>query len=61
MTRFSIPKREPLRQELEAFLRAVAGDPLGAVTGHDGLRALSIALALIESGDSHQVVEPAQL
>ena len=61
MTRFSIPKREPLRQELEAFLRAVAGDPLGAVTGHDGLRALSIALALIESGNSHQVVEPTPL
>lgn len=61
MTRFPIPKREPLREELEAFLRAVAGDSRGTVTGHDGLRALSIALALISSGNTHQVVEPAQL
>jgi UDP-N-acetylglucosamine 3-dehydrogenase len=56
MVQYAIQKREPLRSELEAFLRAVAGDPSGIVSGEDGRKALRLALALVESGASGRVV-----
>ena len=57
MTRFVIPKKEPLRAEQEAFLAAVRGEDPVAVTGEDGLRVLEIAQALITSGKENKVVE----
>ena len=57
MTRYAIPRFEPLKAELQAFLHAVqSGQPV-PVSGEDGLVALRISLALVESGQSHQVVQ----
>jgi predicted dehydrogenase len=56
MIQYAIQKREPLRSELEAFMRAVAGDASGIVTGADGRKALLLALALVESGREGRVV-----
>lgn len=57
MTRFSIPRQEPLKAELQSFVDAVrSGDPV-PVTGQDGLEALRLSLALVESGKTHQVIE----
>jgi UDP-N-acetylglucosamine 3-dehydrogenase len=56
VVQYAIQKREPLRAELEAFLRAVAGDTSGIVTGEDGRKALRLALALVESGAEGRVV-----
>ncbi len=57
MTRFHVPRREPLRAELDAFVAAVQGDRSGIVRGDDGVRALSIAAALTTSGAERRVVE----
>jgi predicted dehydrogenase len=40
--------REPLRCELEAFVAAVRGEPAVVVSGHEGRRALAVALEIIE-------------
>jgi UDP-N-acetylglucosamine 3-dehydrogenase len=57
MTRYAIPRFEPLKAELQAFLHAIqSGQPV-PVSGEDGLVALKISLALVESGQSHQVVQ----
>jgi UDP-N-acetylglucosamine 3-dehydrogenase len=56
MTRFAIPRFEPLKAELQAFLKAVRGEAPVPVTGEDGLAALKLALALVESGETHQVI-----
>ena len=44
---------EPLRRELEAFLRACRGEPTALVRGEEGRRALATALAVVAamSGD----------
>jgi UDP-N-acetylglucosamine 3-dehydrogenase len=60
MIQYAISKREPLRSELEAFMRAVAGDDSGIVTGEDGRKALLLALALVESGEEGRVVNIAR-
>lgn len=57
MHRFSLQRYEPLKAELQGFLKAVAEDTAVPVTGADGLAALKLALALVESGISHQMVE----
>jgi predicted dehydrogenase len=57
MTRFALNRFEPLKAELQAFLNAVeTGKPV-PVSGEDGLAALRLALALVESGKKHQVLE----
>jgi UDP-N-acetylglucosamine 3-dehydrogenase len=53
---YAIQKREPLRSELETFVRAVRGEPAPVVSGADGREALRMALALIESADAGSVV-----
>lgn len=55
MTRFALQRYEPLKAELQAFLKAVQDDLPAPVTGEDGLAALRLALALVESGRTHQV------
>ena len=51
MTRYPIANREPLRAELEAFRDAVLGVAPVVVTAHDGMAALAVAEALVESAD----------
>jgi len=41
------PEGEPLRLELEAFVRAVSGDAPVAVSGDDGREALAVALTIV--------------
>jgi predicted dehydrogenase len=56
MIRFKVNKKEPLRQELDAFVSAVrsAGPP--PVRGADGLLALAVAQKLVESGASGEAL-----
>lgn len=56
MTRFAIQRYEPLKLELQAFLKAVRGEAPVAVTGEDGLAALRLALALVESGETQRQI-----
>jgi predicted dehydrogenase len=50
MIRFKVNKKEPLRQELDAFVSAVRGGGPAPVRGEDGLLALAVAQKLVESG-----------
>jgi UDP-N-acetylglucosamine 3-dehydrogenase len=56
MIRLRLRRREPLRAELEAFVAAARGEVIGIVRGEDGLIALELAQALVESGQKHQVI-----
>ena len=56
MVRYAFQRFEPLKAELQGFLKAVAEDTPVPVSGEDGLAALKIALALVESGKTHQVI-----
>lgn len=57
MIRYAIQRYEPLKAELQAFLQAVNEGKSVPVSGEDGLEALRLALALVESGQSHRVIE----
>lgn len=57
MTRYSIQRQEPLKSELSAFIAAVRDGSTVPVSGQDGLEALRLSLALVESGKTHQVIE----
>jgi UDP-N-acetylglucosamine 3-dehydrogenase len=57
MTRYAIPRFEPLKAELQSFLKALQDGKPVPISGEDGLAALKISLALVESGQTHQVVE----
>jgi predicted dehydrogenase len=58
MIRYAFERREPLALQWESFLTALreGGDP--PVSGRDGLAALSIARAIQQSGETHDVVVP---
>ena len=56
MTRLHLCKVEPLRKELEAFVAAVRGERADIVCGEDGLYALRLARALLESGRNRRVI-----
>jgi predicted dehydrogenase len=56
MTRYSIPKVEPLRAELDAFFAACRGDRSRMVGPRDGLAALEVASALARSGQTKQII-----
>jgi predicted dehydrogenase len=56
MIRYPIQRYEPLRAELQAFAESVLEDTPVPVSGEDGLAALELALAVVESGRSNQVV-----
>ncbi len=51
MIRYKVNKREPLREELDAFVRAVANGGPPPVNGDDALLALAMAHKLVESGE----------
>lgn len=57
MTRYSIKRQEPLKAEIQAFIDAVRDGTKVPVTGQDGLEALRLSLALVESGKTHRVIE----
>ena len=57
MTRFPIKRQEPLKAELEAFIDSIRNGGKVPVTGQDGLEALRLSLALVESGKTHSVIE----
>ena len=57
MIRYAIQRYEPLKAELQAFLAAVKEDHPVLISGEDGLEALRLALALVEAGQKHQVIE----
>ncbi len=57
MIKLRIRKREPLYVELESFVQAVLHDRQPQVTGEDGIRALMLAEAMVESGRQHKIVE----
>jgi len=56
MIRYPVHKVEPLRTELEAFVRAVVEDEPAPVDGRDGLMALRLARALVQSGREGRAV-----
>lgn len=57
MVRYPIQRYEPLRAELEAFASAVLTGAPVPVSGTDGLAALRLALALVESGKTQRIIE----
>jgi predicted dehydrogenase len=56
MIRHAVLKAEPLRTELSQFLSAVMGKPALIVSGEDGIQALRMAHALVQSGAEQQLV-----
>ena len=59
MTRFALPKREPLVAELEAFRDAVRGDRAPAVPFSDGAEVVGIAELLLESARTRTTISVA--
>jgi len=57
MVRYPIQRYEPLRAELEAFTSAVLRDAPMPVSGADGLMALRLALAVVESSKTRRAIE----
>ena len=57
MYRYALDKKEPLRAEQEAFVAAIRDEPAPIVSGADGLAALKLALAFVQSSQSQQVLE----
>jgi len=56
MVRYPLERYEPLKAELQAFLKAVRGEIEVPVSGADGLAALKLALALVQSGQTHEAI-----
>lgn len=61
MTRYPIANREPLRVELEAFRDAVVSHGPAPVSAHDGMVALAVVEALVESADRREPVEVSEV
>jgi UDP-N-acetylglucosamine 3-dehydrogenase len=56
MWRFAFQRYEPLKAELQGFLKSITENTDVPVSGEDGLAALRIALALVEAGETHKVI-----
>jgi len=56
-----VTRAEPLQLELESFVRAVRGEAHLEVDGEAGLRALHLALALIQSARETKVIGQSEL
>ncbi len=56
MIRYALHRYEPLKAELQEFVKSLLDGTPVPVTGEDGLAALRLALALVESGRTHQVI-----
>jgi predicted dehydrogenase len=57
MIRYPLQRYEPLKAELQAFLHAIESGTPVPVSGEDGLAALKIATALVDSGTQNRVIE----
>lgn len=57
MVRHVVAKKEPLLNEMEAFITAVRGEGDVPVTGMDGLKVLELAHAMVLAGKEHRVIE----
>jgi UDP-N-acetylglucosamine 3-dehydrogenase len=57
MIRYPVRKHEPLQAELEAFVRSVIENTEVPVDGADGLAALRVARALVQSGNAQRSIE----
>ena len=55
--RYAIPRVEPLRAQLEAFARRVRGEDVEVISAADGLRALRLALAVVEAGTAETTLK----
>lgn len=51
-TSFRVEKKEPLRVEIESFLKCCRDNSTPLVTGEDGLEALALALKIVECGNN---------
>jgi UDP-N-acetylglucosamine 3-dehydrogenase len=58
MVKVRLDKKEPLRAELESFVKAVTDDVEPGVTGLDGLYAIDLAMTLMEAGRRHEPLAP---
>lgn len=58
---YPITSAEPLRLELNSFMEAVSGKGEVEVGGEDGLHALHLALALVQSASEHRVFDRGDL
>lgn len=58
--REKIEKREPLRLEIEDFVQAVREGRPPRVSGEEALQVLKIAQALVQSGQTNQLIEMRQ-
>jgi len=56
ITNIRVQKKEPLKNELEAFVDAVKHGKKSPVSGLDGLKSLEVALAMTESATKNQVI-----
>ncbi len=57
MIRHVVPKKEPLRVELEAFTTAISNGQEPIINGLDGIVALSLAEAIVQAGRDHHAIE----
>ena len=53
INRLEIKDEEPLRAEITAFLNAIEHNTVPPVTGHDGRRALALAVGVLEKIEAH--------
>ena len=58
VTRYAIPRKEPLRAQLDAFVRALHGEDKVLVTPEQALEVLRLALLAVQSGTLGQVINP---
>ncbi len=56
VTRYEIHRQEPLKEELEAFVRAVIRGEPPLVGGEEGLRAVYLAQMLVASGRERRLI-----
>ncbi len=56
MIKIKIENREPLKNELEAFIESIKKNKRPPISGKDGLEALQIAQKFIESSNKNEVV-----
>jgi UDP-N-acetylglucosamine 3-dehydrogenase len=55
--RHTIRREEPLRAQLDAFVRAVRGEEPVTVTGEDGIRIIALAQAALEAAAAGRTIE----
>jgi predicted dehydrogenase len=54
INRLKVQDFEPLRAEIEAFLKCIVDDVKPSVSGHDGRKALSLAIRVLEKIHEHR-------